>query len=248
MGQKADGPWRRRRLSLLMAVLVCALLAASGPFGAARGPKRAPVRGAKVLAWRGHRRVSGVVRPAVHRPVVRQAVRLVTTPFPVHVMVDPTLAAGSRILMDAGAPGLVREDVVIRSAEGRRAETTVLASQVVRPPVPETVAEGTGSGPPYLGHVERVLTVVATAYWPDPSWSSGYTATGLKAGYGVVAVDPSVIPLWSRLYIPGYGLAIAGDVGAAIRGLRIDLGYNTEWQALDFGVRTIQVYVLGPGL
>ena len=49
----------------------------------------------------------------------------------------------------------------------------------------------------------------------------------MKQGYGVVAVDPKVIPLYSKLYIPGYGIAIAGDVGGYIKGNKIDLGYDS---------------------
>jgi 3D (Asp-Asp-Asp) domain-containing protein len=48
----------------------------------------------------------------------------------------------------------------------------------------------------------------------------------LRAGYGVVAVDPSVIPLRTKVYIPGYGVAIAGDTGGAIKGNIIDLGFD----------------------
>ncbi|MBV8655919.1 MAG: 3D domain-containing protein, partial [Candidatus Eremiobacteraeota bacterium] len=67
---------------------------------------------------------------------------------------------------------------------------------------------------------------------------------GRPAGHGIVAVDPSVIPLGTRLFIPGYGLAIAGDTGGAIRGFRIDLGFNSERDALLFGRREVTVYRL----
>jgi len=90
--------------------------------------------------------------------------------------------------------------------------------------------------------------MVATAYYPGPESTGksadGITATGMRAGHGVVAVDPRVIPLGTRLYIPGYGLAVAGDVGGAIKGLRIDLGFSTLREALHFGRRRVTVYVL----
>jgi 3D (Asp-Asp-Asp) domain-containing protein len=87
----------------------------------------------------------------------------------------------------------------------------------------------------------RTLTVVATAYWPDPRWSSGYTATGMRAQYGVVAVDPSVIPLGSRLYVPGYGEAVAADTGSAIVGDRIDVCFDSPGPAEAWGVRTVTI-------
>jgi 3D (Asp-Asp-Asp) domain-containing protein len=70
------------------------------------------------------------------------------------------------------------------------------------------------------------------------------TATGVHAGYGVVAVDHDVIPLGSRLYIEGYGYALAGDTGSRIKGLRIDLGYDTKRQAIQFGRRPVRVYIV----
>ena len=73
---------------------------------------------------------------------------------------------------------------------------------------------------------------------------SDTTATGMKQGYGVVAVDPKIIPLYSRLYVPGYGIAVAGDVGGAVKGKVIDLGYDKldgQWAA-----HYVDVYVLVP--
>ena len=62
--------------------------------------------------------------------------------------------------------------------------------------------------------------------------------------HGVVAVDPRVIPLGSRLFIPGYGHAVAGDTGGAIVGRRIDLAFNSYDDAIRFGRRPVTVYVL----
>jgi 3D (Asp-Asp-Asp) domain-containing protein len=95
---------------------------------------------------------------------------------------------------------------------------------------------------------KRKLTMEATAYEPGPHsngpWATGYTSCGHKAGYGVVAVDPKVIPLGTRLYIEGYGYALAGDVGGAIKGNRIDLCFATVEECYQFGRRDVVVYVL----
>ncbi len=95
---------------------------------------------------------------------------------------------------------------------------------------------------------KRKLTMEATAYEPGPHsngpWATGYTSCGHEAGYGVVAVDPKVIPLGTRLYIEGYGYALAGDVGGAIKGNRIDLCYATVKECYQFGRRDVVVYVL----
>ena len=70
------------------------------------------------------------------------------------------------------------------------------------------------------------------------------TAIGRRAGHGIVAVDPRLIPLGTHLYIPGYGMAIAGDTGGDIVGHRIDLGFDSTRDAMLFGRRDITVYRL----
>ena len=82
---------------------------------------------------------------------------------------------------------------------------------------------------------KAAISMVATAYTAGCYGCSGVTASGHRAGHGIVAVDPSVIPLGSRLYIPGYGPAVAGDTGGAIRGNRVDLGFNSNADAMQFG-------------
>ena len=89
-----------------------------------------------------------------------------------------------------------------------------------------------------------VYTMEATAYLPTDGSGSGTTAMGIPATYGVVAVDPDVIPLGKHVYIPGYGTAIAADTGGAIRGERIDLCMESYGQAMNFGRRDVTVYVL----
>ena len=83
----------------------------------------------------------------------------------------------------------------------------------------------------------RSLTVVATGYALP-----GRTASGRAVGWGVVAVDPSVIPMGSRIAIPGYGMGVAADTGGAIAGARIDLWFPSA-QAHDWGSRTVTVTV-----
>jgi len=89
--------------------------------------------------------------------------------------------------------------------------------------------------PPPSGR--RQLTVSATCY--D---LSGRTATGMPVGQGVVAVDPTVIPLGTRLYIPGYGRGVAADVGGGIQGDVIDL-WMTPSQCAAWGRRTVTITV-----
>ena len=95
---------------------------------------------------------------------------------------------------------------------------------------------------------KKLMRMEATAYEPGPRscgrFASGWTSAGYEAGYGVVAVDPNVIPLHTRLFIEGYGYAVAGDRGSAIKGNRIDLGFLTVDECIKFGRRDVDVYVL----
>ncbi|MGP6157426.1 MAG: 3D domain-containing protein [Vulcanimicrobiaceae bacterium] len=90
----------------------------------------------------------------------------------------------------------------------------------------------------------RGLHMIATAYIAGCDGCSGITRTGTRAGHGVVAVDPHFIPLGTKLYVPGYGRALAGDTGGGIQGRRIDLGFDSLREAQLFGRREIVVYVL----
>lgn len=93
----------------------------------------------------------------------------------------------------------------------------------------------------------RTLTMVATAYTADCTGCSGITATGIdvrNSTPNIIAVDPSVIPLGSKVWVEGYGTAIAGDTGGAIKGNKIDLlvaDYNT---AINYGRQTVTVKIL----
>jgi 3D (Asp-Asp-Asp) domain-containing protein/peptidoglycan hydrolase CwlO-like protein len=123
----------------------------------------------------------------------------------------------------------------IASLEGRaRTLASVAASAQSTVPVPGAPrlqpSPGTGG--------VRSLTVVATGYA-----LGGRTASGQPVGWGVVAVDPSVIPMGSRLGIPGYGVGVAADTGGAIQGARIDLWFPSVAQARAWGSRVITITV-----
>jgi len=101
--------------------------------------------------------------------------------------------------------------------------------------------------PTSRGTARGSLRMLATGYCPCARCcgkSTGITASGLPAGKGVVAVDPKVIPLGTKLYIAGYGEAIAGDTGGNIVGNRIDLGFDSHSQALSWGKRWVIVDIL----
>ncbi len=121
-------------------------------------------------------------------------------------------------------------------------------------PLDRTIYTSAEAPPPEVPaglDVVRVLRVYATWYSPasagrspsDPAY--GITATGVPVARGVIAVDPSIIPLGTRMYIPGYGYGVAADTGGGIRGDMIDLGYP-DGIIPDWTTRWVDIYILGP--
>lgn len=96
--------------------------------------------------------------------------------------------------------------------------------------------------------VVKEFTVSATAYTAYCKGCSGITRTGINLkknpGLKVIAVDPKVIPLGSKVWVEGYGTAIAGDTGGAIKGKKIDVFIPTQSQALKWGRKNVKVKIL----
>jgi resuscitation-promoting factor RpfB len=107
-------------------------------------------------------------------------------------------------------------------------------------PATTTAAAPKTATPAPAGATTRTLVVDAVAYHLP-----GHTASGLPVGVGVVAVDPNVIPLGTRMFIPGYGPGVAADVGSAIRGNVIDLWMPSTAAARRWGRRTVTITIYG---
>jgi 3D (Asp-Asp-Asp) domain-containing protein len=164
---------------------------------------------------------------------------------------DDSLPIGVTRVIEKGHDGV--EEVVFCTTfeDGTKIRTEIVERRVVTEPVAEMLVAGTSGQISRGGETidfRRAMVMTATAYYWGPEstgkWADGYTATGLKAVKGVIAVDPRVIPLGTRVYVDGYGYAIAGDVGSAIKGNKIDLCYDTLAEALAWGRRTVTLYIL----
>ncbi|HTC22522.1 MAG TPA: 3D domain-containing protein [bacterium] len=171
----------------------------------------------------------------------------------VHTDYTDTLNAGEIIDIEPGQDG--EEELQIESyyLDGEEAFEKVLNSKVLTPAKDAKVLEGTSLRQKLYplkkrARVRKIVTMEATAYYPGPEdtwpYASGTTASGLKAGYGVVAVDTRFIHLKTPLYVEGYGYAIAADRGGAIKGNKIDLCYDTYEEAVQFGRKNVKVYIL----
>ncbi len=167
---------------------------------------------------------------------------------------DPRLDQGMSRLVREGSDGVLEQVFLVRRGESGILGESLLREWVAVRPEPKVIAVGTREPLRVLltsrgsYTYRKSYTMIATAYEPSErscgKYADGYTAIGIRAEPGIVAVDPKVIPLRTKLYVEGYGPALAADVGGAIRGNRIDLFFNTVEEALKYGRRRVKVYVL----
>jgi uncharacterized protein YabE (DUF348 family) len=171
----------------------------------------------------------------------------VVDPIPVVRQSDGNLEKGVEKIESEGTPGTKQITIKEYFADDQQVKSEVVGETVLLPPQPQVIHVGsretvqTSRGDMRFRHVAYME---ASAYHPSDGSGAGITATGVRARYGIVAVDPNVIPLGTRLYIPGYGLALAADTGGAIVGDKIDLCMEDYGAAYEFGRRTVKVYVL----
>ena len=167
--------------------------------------------------------------------------------FPVIREPDPELDFGTEQIMSQGTNGVKIVSTKLRYEDGVKVSETVLSEKVISEPKPCIIKTGTrNTVQTSRGAVSfrNSMQMRASAYTPYDGQQTGVTATGVPARHGIAAVDPKVIPLGSRLYVQGYGFALAADTGGAIVGNAIDLCMESHNEAMNFGRRTVKVYIL----
>jgi uncharacterized protein YabE (DUF348 family) len=177
-------------------------------------------------------------------------------PFETTWAPDPELELDVQQLGQEGQPGVYERRIRIRYENDQEVERKVEAEWVVRPPTPRIYNYGTqivlrtldtSSGPVQYW---RKIRMYATSYSAATAGKSpshpayGITALGWRMRFGIVAVDPRVVRLGSQVYVPGYGVGDAADTGGAIKGRRIDLGYDDD--NLRHWASCVDVYLLAP--
>ena len=153
------------------------------------------------------------------------------------------LARGNTKVVQQGHPGLVKKVWQITYRNGKEHSRELESKEIIRQPVDRIVEVGSARIISRGGKTVRyakAIDMVSTAY----TYTGNNTATGIPPRRGVVAVDPSVIPLYTRLYVEGYGYCTALDRGSAIKGNKIDVFLESRQQAYGWGVRQVKVYVL----
>lgn len=169
------------------------------------------------------------------------------------VIKNPKMEKGSLKIIRKGKPGEKKVITKVTYRDGKAISRKVASIKIIKHPVNKITMEGTKKKvSTSRGSMvfRKSFTANASAYWAGSCGkkigSAGYgiTASGAKLKKGIVAVDPRVIPLGTWLYVEGYGVALAADTGSAIKGNKIDLGFATESQSINFGRKNIKVFIL----
>ncbi|QST00120.1 DUF348 domain-containing protein [Pontibacillus sp. ALD_SL1] len=181
---------------------------------------------------------------------------------------DKSLAKGKEKVVQDGEEGQVVKHYEVTLENGEEVERKLIKEENKKDSKDKIVAIGTkvqqvqkaqpsqqSQSQPQVSRsnsssgVQKTLYMQATAYTAYCTGCSGVTSTGINLranpNQKVIAVDPNVIPLGSKVWVEGYGYAIAGDQGSAIKGNRIDLFISDKGAALNYGRRSVQVKVYG---
>jgi len=178
-------------------------------------------------------------------------------PFETEWVADGSMPLDQQEVRQSGQNGVIKSRTRIRYENGQEVARELEDEWLDQTPANRLIAYGTQIEIRTLetenGPIEywRKIPMLTTAYSAATSGKApdhpryGLTRIGLQAGYGIVAVDPKVIPLRTNVYVPGYGTALAGDTGGGVQGKHIDLGYNDD-EPVPLMYEWRDVYVLTP--
>ncbi len=183
-------------------------------------------------------------------------------PYAIQRKANKRMDEGIEKVVQPGQEGVLEKLYKVVIEDGKEISKQFLSEKILLDPINMIMEFGT-----VLNHTtsrgdvvryKKVLDMKATAYtasFKDTGKAPGHPqfgicATGMKARKGVIAVDPKVIPLYTKMYVeilgdtPDYGFCVAGDVGGAIKGNKIDLYYDSQDYVDKFGVKKVRVYIL----
>jgi len=183
-------------------------------------------------------------------------------PYDVLEQPNKMLNEGETQVVQAGVDGQLESVFRIVYEDGKPISRTFVQERILSEPINRIIDFGTVKN--FTSHrgdlvrYSKTLDLKATAYTASfadtgkspGDYGFGITRTGIRAREGVIAVDPRVIPLGTKVYVevpgsaPDYGFAIAADIGSAIKGKLIDLYFDTTQQAKNWGRRSVRVYIL----
>ncbi|QFF97381.1 DUF348 domain-containing protein [Psychrobacillus glaciei] len=179
------------------------------------------------------------------------------TNFAVETKKEDSLLKGKEKVVQAGEKGSVSRSYEVIKENGEEVSRNVVSEKIIKEPIKKVVVVGTKIVTASVSRGENSSStpsggsefyVTATAYTAYCNGCTGVTTSGLNLKSNpdlkVIAVDPSVIPLGSKVWVEGYGYAVAGDTGGAIKGNKIDLFMPSKSKAYDFGRKKVRIKVL----
>lgn len=193
-----------------------------------------------------------------HRITSRIQVEEKEIPFETQYVESDTLLPGTSQIQQEGENGISRQVVKTFEVGGQPVDQQIQSFFELKSPKKEVILRNSNPVPKKKviiqkskpageegfvldqAHISKTLTVEATAY----TFTGNKTATGVDPREGLIAVDPKVIAMGSKVYVEGYGYAIAADTGGDIRGNRIDVFFSTLRQCINWGRKPVHIYVL----
>ncbi|MCY7894974.1 ubiquitin-like domain-containing protein [Bacillus vallismortis] len=185
--------------------------------------------------------------------------------FDVKKQEDASLEKGEEKVVQKGKEGKLKKHFEVVKENGKEVSRELVKEETAEQSKDKVIAVGTKQSSPKVEKVSasgdsktvvsrsnestgKVMTVSSTAYTASCSGCSGHTATGVNLKNNpnakVIAVDPNVIPLGSKVHVEGYGYAIAADTGSAIKGNKIDVFFPEKSSAYRWGNKTVKIKVL----
>ncbi|WML50343.1 ubiquitin-like domain-containing protein [Neobacillus sp. PS3-34] len=191
--------------------------------------------------------VINVIRVEKVTDVVEEPVQ-----FAVVTKKDAKLAKGKQKVVSEGKQGLISRNFEVILENGKMISRKLISEKKVREKQDKVVALGTRVLIAQVSRGEssggKEFYVSSTAYTASCNGCSGHTATGINLHANpdakVIAVDPSVIPLGTKVYVEGYGYAVAADTGSAINGYKIDVFFPSNSEAFRWGNRKVKIKIL----
>ncbi|MCY7783504.1 G5 and 3D domain-containing protein, partial [Bacillus sp. S20C3] len=185
--------------------------------------------------------------------------------FDVKKQEDASLEKGKEKVVQKGKEGKLKKHFEVVKENGKEVSRELIKEETAEQSKDKVIAVGTKQSSPKVEKVSasgdsktvvsrsnestgKVMTVSSTAYTASCSGCSGHTATGVNLKNNpnakVIAVDPNVIPLGSKVHVEGYGYAIAADTGSAIKGNKIDVFFPEKSSAYRWGNKTVKIKIL----
>jgi len=190
----------------------------------------------------------------ITRVEIKTVTETISIDFKEVIKKDKRLSNTKRKVTQEGVNGEKQITYTVVYENGKEVSREIINETITKKPIEKIIVQGTYPSMPVNSSGEvmsykKVFKAKATAYWAVRGVGKTYTASGRKAvwnpdGYSTIAVDPKVIPYGTKLFVEGYGFAIAADTGTSIIGNTIDVFFNTYKEACNWGLKYVNVYIL----